>query len=452
MAKAAAPRHLPDFRPETIRGTAGFVRVGQTSVGQWWLLDAHDRPFLSRGVNGVNRAGRADGRAPPTGVYAAALERRHGAEDPAAFVQAVLSRLREWRINTLAAWTAPEFFDRGLHYAEVLEFRKLVPETTIKLGGAMLPDVFDPKWAEACAVRAAEICLPRRERAEFIGYFTDHELGWAQPRADGLFAQMKSEPATAPRLERPSLLQICLSLEPSFPAYHAAWEFALAAAGGELAALAKTWEVVLPNKEALRQLTQADTALLSEGYLRDNERFSREFARRYFSTCAAAIRRSDPNHLVLGCRFGGPPGSAVVAECVYPHVDVLSANDYHDTLALRLDAYWQANAMPILVGDFSWAGNYFTQRPRSGELRGRTSVERMLARGRAALEEAVVHPAVVGYAWHRWVDSPDDAPPFGQGLVHVDDREAREHTELLFDLNTRAESLRRAAVVPASAP
>jgi hypothetical protein len=448
MPKAVVPRILSDFKAETLRGTAGFVRAGQTRAGQWWLLDARDRPFLSRGVNAVNRTGRPNGRAGP---YTAAVDRLNGAGGPETFVNSVLSRLRAWHVNTFAAWTAFEFFNRDLYYTEMLEFRKLVPETTIKLGGAMLPDVFDPKWIEACSAWAAEICGPNRARDKLIGYFTDHELGWAQPNADGLFAQMKPGPAAKPRVERPSLLQICLSLEPSFPAYHAAWEFALAS-GGSLSQLAQAWDVALPNKEALRQLTLADTPLLSAGYLRDNERFSREFARRYFSTCAAAIRRSDPHHLVLGCRFGGPPGSAVVAECTYPQVDVLSANDYHDTLAQRLDVYWRANAMPILVGDFSWAGDYFTRRASPGEPRGRTSVERMLAKGRLALEEAVVHPALVGYAWHRWVDLADDHPPFGQGLVHIDDREAREHTELLADINARAESLRRAAAPPASAP
>lgn len=448
MAKAAPPRLLTDFKLESLRGKAGFVRVGQTAAGQWWLLDARGHPFFSRGVNLVSRNG---GGGPP-GPYAAAVTRLHGAEDAGIFVKSVTDRLRGWHFNTLAAWTAPEFFDRGFYYTETLEFRKLVPETTIKLGGALLPDVFDPKWIEACGVAAAEACLPRRERADFIGYFSDHELGWAQPNAEGLFAQLKPEAAGAARRERPSLLQICLSLEPSFPAYHAAWEFALATSAGDLPALARNWEVALVNKEALRQLTQADVPLLGEGYLRDNERFSREFARRYFSTCATAIRGHDPNHLVLGCRFGGPPGSAVVAECVYPHVDILSAGDFHDNPAPRLDAYWRANAMPVLLGDFSWSGEYFTRRVPGGEPRGRTSVERMLAKGRRALGDVIQHPAVVGYAWHRWADRPDDGPPFGPGLVHVDDREAREHTELLSDLNARAESLRRAAAPPVSAP
>src|SRR5471032_1251353 len=59
MAKSAAPRHLADFKPESLRGPAGFIRVGQTRAGQWWLLDARDKPFFSKAVNAVNRAGRA---------------------------------------------------------------------------------------------------------------------------------------------------------------------------------------------------------------------------------------------------------------------------------------------------------------------------------------------------------------------------------------------------------
>gem|GEM_PF-4227384 len=77
----------------------------------------------------------------------------------------------------------------------------------------------------------------------------------------------------------PRLLQICLSLEPAFSAYHAAWEFTLAAHAGDLATLAQAWDIPLPNKEALRQLTLAETPLLGASYLADNERFSREFAR-----------------------------------------------------------------------------------------------------------------------------------------------------------------------------
>ena len=61
----------------------------------------------------------------------------------------------------------------------------------------------------------------------------------------------------------PSLLQLCLSLEPNFAAYHAAWEFALALHGGKLAALARAWGAPLANKEVVRELTRTEQGFVA---------------------------------------------------------------------------------------------------------------------------------------------------------------------------------------------
>jgi len=251
--------------------------------------------------------------------------------------------------------------------------------------------------------------------------------------------------STTLAIQRPSLLQICLSLEPNFPAYHAAWEFVLAPRKGDMAVLAKDWAIVLPNKESLRQLTLAETALISEGYRHDHERFTREFARRYFATCAAAIRRYDPNHLVFSCYFPDFPGAAVLAACTYPNADVVSVSCDRPQLIEYLKRSDAQGAMPLYLAEFSWQSDAFVRVPAKREPRGLTSIERMIGRGRVALERAFRHPALVGYTWARWVDAEEDLPPFGRGLVHLDDSEAREHTELLSDLNTRADELHRTA-------
>jgi hypothetical protein len=100
--------------------------------------------------------------------------------------------------------------------------------------------------------------------------------------------------------------------------------------------------------------------------------------------------------------------------------------------------------MPVLVAGLSWTTEPFGRKqPR--ERRQLTTVERMLANGRTALTRACVHPALVGYLWAHWADSTDDLPPFGRGLVHIDDREAKEHTELFAEINVRAEATRRTA-------
>jgi hypothetical protein len=446
MAHASGPMApqptLQDFRPESIRGAAGYFRVGQTRQGQWWFIDPRDAAFFSRAVNGVNRTGTTGGRTAKPGPYAASVDAIYGADDPRVFVETVLVRLNAWGANTLGLWATPDAHDRGTAYTEIMDFRQAAPESTIRLAGAKVPDVFDPRWVEACDRRAAEVALVRAFSRDLIGYFTDDDLNWAQP--DG-----EAGDDGGVRAVRPSLLQICLSLEPSFPAYHAAWEFTLAAHGGDLATLARAWETTLPNKETLRQLTQADTALRSPGYRRDQERFAREFARRYFAVTAAAVRRHDPHHLILGCRFGAEPGAAIRAECGPPQVDVVSLGCDDETLPERIAAGHRPHAMPVLVGEFGWTGAAFKREAPTGELAGRTTVERMLARGRATAERALAHPALVGYAWPRWVDRNDQWAPFGEGLVHIDDREAAEHTELFSDLNRRAPALRLAAANPA---
>ena len=432
---------LQDFRLETLRGAAGHVRVGLTRAGQWWLVDARDQPFFSRGVNGLNRTGTTGSRTAQLGSYAATVEAIYGTAEPKIFADAALVRLPKWGFNTLGAWAGAEFWDRGVAYTEMMDFRQAAPETTIRLGGAKVPDVFDPRWVEACDHRAAERALARVFSRELIGYFTDDDLVWAQP--DGEAGTGEDEGAK--RAARPSLLQICLSLEPSFPAYHAAWEFTLAAHGGEWATMARAWDVTLPNKEALRQLTLNDVALVSAGYGRDQERFSREFARRYFAVTAAAIRRHDPHHLILGCRFSANPGAAVLAECVAPQVDVVSLSCRDEKVWSRIEVANRAQGMPILLGEFSWTGETFKRSTAPGETPGLSPIERMLSRGRATLERACAHPALVGYAWARWADRDEQRPPLGEGLVRCDDHEAHEHTDALTDFNARVVALRLAA-------
>ena len=71
----------------------------------------------------------------------------------------------------------------------------------------------------------------------------------------------------------------------------------------------------------------------------------------------------------------------------------------------------------------------------------------MLRKGRLGLARAVAHPAVVGYVWSRWHDRAGERAPFGSGLVHNDESEACEHTELLTTINDRVEELRAMAMI-----
>lgn len=421
------PAELPDissFKPESLRGGAGLFRVGQTHLGQWWLLDPHDRPVFMKAVAAVNRHGRAG---PPPRLPGAHAQAAGGEASPA-FARRAAARLRDWNVNTLGPWADDALARDGGFYETVLAGFVEAGAPVIHARGTRLPDVFDPGWPAACDARAAQLAagIDGARRNGLIGWHTDEALGWGEPRP-----------------ERPGLLQVCLSLEPAHAAYHAAWEFVLAPHAG-LAELGRAWSLDLPNKEALRQSTLADRALATPAFLRDHERFTREFARRYFAGTSSALRRHDPGRLILGCRFAGPPGEPVLAECVYPQVDAVSWHCHAPDFALHAGRHACAAGMPLLLVAAGLGNERF--RAASFNLRaGPTRVERMLSEGRRALTGACRHPAVIGYEWARWVDEPGAVPPFGAGLVHVDGGEAAEHADLLAQINARAERLRRRA-------
>ncbi len=333
-----------------------------------------------------------------------------------------LARLRSWGFNTIGLGQGDATGrDDGWPFIAAVEFASA--GQIITGSGLRLPDVFDPEWPRLVAERALAICTPEKDCRELVGWVSDAQLAWGLPTAAG----------------RPSLLQVCLSLEPSFPAYHAAWEFALALHGGRLDALAQAWEVPLANKEVVRELTRVERGLRTRGYLRDEARWAREFARRYFATTAPAIRAADPNHLVLGCRFHGAVGAPVLGACVYPAVDVAMPH------WAELPTPGLAPLHPVLAGEVNWVGPEFL-RPQAGARASRlTTVERMLRRARLALDRVARHPAVVGYAWARWADEPGERAPFGGGLMHLDGSDAPEHTELLGAFNARAAGLRPAS-------
>ena len=383
---------LPDFRGETVRGKPGYFRVGQAETGQWWFIDAQDRPFFAKAVNNVS----ADAEA---------------THDPAA-------RLRTWGFNALGCGSDQLALDEGLPFMAVVNFCS--GEETVNLGGVKLPDVFSKDWWDYARERAAEVCLRLIENHELLGWITDDSPSWP----------------SRPELKRPGLLQVCLSLDPNKAAYHAAWEFALALHGGKLERMAKAWGAELANKDALRVMTREDHGIATAAHRRDDGQWSQEFARRYFVTTTSAIRKVDENHLVLGPRWGGPVAPRLRRECAAA-VDVALV-DYTEL--------GEVSAGPVMLGDFCWAQNSFYESTGSRRVLGPTKIERMLRRGRLALARSVAHTSVVGYAWSRWHDRKSEAAPYGTGLVRADESAAVEHTELLTAINDRVEELRAVAL------
>ena len=428
MATSREKPHRPifaDIRCTSLRGRPGFFRAGQTASGTWWMLTPEDEPVLLRAVAGVNRHGRAGPPPVLRSAYARTVERLYGPGFEA-WERGTATRLHSWGVDTVGPWADAGLVDKGFYFTAQADFCR-ARVALLHGPGVRLPDVFDPLWPAAADAHAAAVCAPWTGRRELVGWFTDDAPGWGA--AEGAAG--------------PTLLQVCLSLEPSLTAHHAAWEFVLAGhEGGSLEALGRAWGLPLQHREHLRQLTREGRSPSGAAFAEDAARFAREAARRYFQTTGAALRRHDPDHLVLGCRFGTPPPAAVRTAAAWPDIDVASWRLHAGAFAAQA-ASGAGDAMPQWVTGGGLSHGDFRALPvRDGT--GPTRLERLLRAGREGLVSACRDPRTVGIEWAHWADGADDAPPFGAGLVHADDHEAVEHTELLTHVHLRAGTLHAA--------
>jgi len=106
------------------------------------------------------------------------------------------------------------------------------------------------------------------------------------------------------------------------------------------------------------------------GPMFDPERLETEAGRReltelatlYYRTTHDAIRRYDPQHLLLGDRYeANAPIAMEVIEAAKPFVDVLSFQDFRDPVT-HLDEWHRKTGMPVLLADaagVNWQGTSF---------------------------------------------------------------------------------------------
>ncbi len=425
-----------EFDPESIRGVPGYFRVGRSTEGQWWFLDPDDQPFFYKGVCAVNRAGTAGGRRAKDGPYAAVVDARYGYQaDPDSFVEAQIKRLRDWGFNAFGAWTTEEFFDRGMPYTEIVEFFKEGPLLELPGDARPLPDIFDPAWLQAVNSKARTLCASRRYSRDLVGYFTDNEIGFGRSDDTGLDLGFGNSDRFGY-----SLLRSFLGLEAGVPARERAWAFVWERYDS-FDALSRAWGIPIRSAQDLHQFNAAQKPIDTGAYLADARAFQLFYAAHYFRTTYETIKRYDPNHLVLGCRFGAPPDTALL-RVMKPWVDVISQNNYRPNLYQRVDYLHRNTGLPVLIGEFSWNPDLFKQVPLPGEPEGGLGAkERVFRRGEEVLLRAATHPGMVGYTWYRWVAKPTEDDNLSFGLVDQEDR-PEIHIPRLQALHPRIEPLR----------
>jgi len=161
-------------------------------------------------------------------------------------------------------------------------------------------------------------------------------------------------------------------------------------------------------------------------------------AEAYYSVAAAAIRRHDPHHLILGDRYGTRVGVPdAVLDAMSPHVDVLSVQTFPGPDPRRLDAaldqierWHERTTRPVLIAD---TGNWCPTVMSPGRT-GSARDQRERGAGYVTSAEAFsARPWCLGWHWCSWLENPHR----GFGLKDPWDEPYRDLVDAASEANRR---------------
>ena len=427
--------------------TTGFFRVAQID-DVWWLIDPDGGRFISKGVNTVRfdqDAIRGTDRVP----YAQACQRKYQSQD--SWRAAAARRLLSWGFNTIGAWSDDAVAPAGpkpLALTPIVDLGATFGARREAQGepAEAFPDVFDRDFVHHVNKRAVELCSPRRDNSDIIGWLTDNELRWGQDwrgRDELLTIFLNWPPARAGRNAAMTLLK---KRYDQIVGFNSVWRTNF-----------HSWDELATAREVdapYRRKPIYDRSVATEAkenaadpnraaFVADCEAFAQIVAHTYFATTSAAIRAADPNHLVLGCRFAYPPEVKIIDAAAH-EVDVLSFNCYDVDPSRPIDAA-SSTGKPLMITEFSFRGDDAgLPNTRGAAPRVRTQADR--ARSfELYVERGLRSPALVGYHWFEHADQPAEGRFDGEnsnyGTVTIRDEVYGDLTRTMTAVNAKAEQI-----------
>lgn len=374
--------------------STGFFHT-QKLDGKWWIITPEGHVFWSKGVNAIQYTGEKS-KLDDT-PYLKATEPKYGNAEN--FARQITDKLHGWGFNTAASWSDKEFEKTGIAYTQFLNMSAALKKRIWYDRG--FPDVFDPRFAESVDEVAQRLCAPRKDDKFLLGYYPDNELNWGHNH-----------------IPKRTLLNYFLKEAEGSP--------------GRLRAEAFLKE---------RNLT-AQSAKLG-----DAAAFQAECAKLYFQITDAAIRKADPNHMNLGCRFVSRAEPAAIP-AMKGHVDIVTINAY--SMMPPTDKMEEASKgvdAPVMITEYSFLAKDSglpNNRQRSVQVANQKA--RAAALGRW-LSAAANTPYCVGQHWFKYSDQPkegrkSDGEANNFGLVNIKDEPYTEVVETFSKFNIGLEERR----------
>lgn len=285
--------------------STGFFRTVKSS-GRWWLVDPDGHLFIHRGITSVRQIRTSGAKTSLLQHY----------KSPDSWAVATGRQLHEYGFNGLGAWCDDELLRPAtsrLAYTKLWNFMSSYGKAR---GGTKqnsghtgypgdCPFIFDPQFPGFCDEHARQL-TSTKDDPWLLGHFTDNELPWSR-----------------------IMLERYLKLPASDSGHVAALEWMRKRHGQE-----------------------AGSADITS---RDRDEFVAFAADTYFKIVTTAIRRYDPNHLILGPRFHGRClRIPKLFEAAGRHLDVIGVNYYHAwTPDAELMSSWEkSSGKPILITEW----------------------------------------------------------------------------------------------------
>lgn len=381
----------------SVRAENQFFAIERADSGVWWFRSPQGQQFLSLGVSDIP-AGPTREKYDPANPGYASFRYYDSTGD---WINGVRSNLQKWNFNTIGAWGHADLANT--------EF----PETRVLHWGSSLLvpwcDIFSQEFADHIANFAQRDVAPFKDDKTLVGWFTDNELQWY---GDTIFCFHLNN--QQPSLTREKLIALLKEhYKNDFTALQKDFSVGQATTFDELGRRGGVH--LMPAGQGL--------ALIN--------RFTQLVAERYYRVVHDAIRKHDPNHLILGDRYMSYCPAAV-ARAAGPYVDVISTNfDWPDWMTGKLPTHYlqmlhDESRKPVLITEWYVAAkeNRSGNRNRGVSFTIVPTQDQRAVTAERRLGELLSLPYVVGAHWFRYADEPTngraaDGEDFNFGLVDI---------------------------------
>ncbi|MDX2108965.1 MAG: beta-galactosidase [Verrucomicrobiota bacterium] len=409
---------LGGWRSRSLRATGRFYTAQMD--GRWWLVDPEGHCFLSKGVNEIRINTDPSPALGGRMLYQENVLRELG--NAAAWRARTQARLSDWNINTVGEYSDPAFHATYPHY-RILE---CATRAGANWFGRKLCDVWSTAFSDACRQAAHIECTAGKNDPLLIGYFIDNEMPFVKgaDSVEHILTQYLRLPADAAgRVQTTTLLRN--------------WY------GDNVEALNLAWNTAYADFSAIEPpLTE------NANYAADADRFACEIMLRYCEVSTTEIRKVDPDHLIIGCRFAYiNRRMKEVLEIAARYFDVISFNHYRENPIEEgmemLRELCQRHGKPALITEFGFRGDDVGLPNTHGAgQRVPTQFDKAWSTGRY-LERAFAQPHIIGCNLWKWNDQPPtgrfDGENSNYGLVTIRDEIYPDMTRTIRRLFGEAE-------------